>query len=277
MLSHREKGKTMAVFRVEKTKDFTLMSNHHLKNKNLTLKAKGLLSLMLSLPDTWDYTLKGLAAICYEGVDAIRTAVKELEKEGYIVRRQIRSEKGQIKDVEYTIYERPCQMEPEWENPILEKPMADKPTLEEPMTENPIQLSTKESKTNKRKDPSINLSESDIEEVHTETIRKQIDYDRLIQKYNKLGIQELVDLIDEVREICRHNTEVRIGEHRFPSGFVLKRFQALRYEHICYVMDQLKQTSKKISNIKAYLVAVLFNAPGTISQYYDSEVRHDFK
>ena len=74
----------MAVFRVEKTKDFTLMSNHHLKNRKLTLKAKGLLSLMLSLPDSWDYTLKGLASICSEGIDAVRTAVKELEQEGYI-------------------------------------------------------------------------------------------------------------------------------------------------------------------------------------------------
>ena len=73
----------MAVFRVEKTKDFTLMSNHHLKNRKLTLKAKGLLSLMLSLPDSWDYTLKGLASICSEGIDAVRTAVKELEQDVY--------------------------------------------------------------------------------------------------------------------------------------------------------------------------------------------------
>ena len=94
----------MAVFRVEKTKDFTLMSNHHLKNKKLTLKAKGLLSLMLSLPDSWDYTLKGLASICSEGIDAIRTAVKELEQEGYIERNQIRNEKGRIQDLEYIIY-----------------------------------------------------------------------------------------------------------------------------------------------------------------------------
>ena len=73
----------MAVFRIEKTRDYTVMSNHHLKNKNLTLKAKGLLSVMLSLPETWDYTLKGLAIINREGVDAIREAVRELEKAGY--------------------------------------------------------------------------------------------------------------------------------------------------------------------------------------------------
>ena len=76
----------MAVFRVEKTKDYTIMSNHHLKDRRLSLKAKGLLSMMLSLPKEWDYTLKGLARISREGVDAIREAVRELEQAGYVVR-----------------------------------------------------------------------------------------------------------------------------------------------------------------------------------------------
>lgn len=73
----------MAVFRVEKTKDFTIMSNHHLRNTELSLKAKGLLSLMLSLPEDWDYTTKGLAHICKDGVDSITTALKELERHGF--------------------------------------------------------------------------------------------------------------------------------------------------------------------------------------------------
>ena len=97
----------MAVFRIEKTRDYTVMSNHHLKNKNLTLKAKGLLSVMLSLPETWDYTLKGLAIINREGVDAIREAVRELEKAGYIVRTRVRNAKGQLTGTEYVIYEQP--------------------------------------------------------------------------------------------------------------------------------------------------------------------------
>lgn len=83
----------MSVFRIEKTKDFTIMSNHHLRNRNLTLKAKGLMSLMLSLPEEWDYTLKGLSLISKEGVDAIRVAVLELEQQGYVVRERIRNEK----------------------------------------------------------------------------------------------------------------------------------------------------------------------------------------
>ncbi len=76
----------MAVFRVERNKGYTVMSNHHLRNKELSLKAKGLLSQMLSLPEDWDYTLKGLSLINREKIDAIREAIKELERAGYIVR-----------------------------------------------------------------------------------------------------------------------------------------------------------------------------------------------
>ena len=80
----------MAVFRVQRTRDYTVMSNYHLRDQNLTLKAKGLLSMMLSLPDEWNYTTRGLAAICKEGVDAIGSALKELKYTGYIVRHQAR-------------------------------------------------------------------------------------------------------------------------------------------------------------------------------------------
>ena len=97
----------MAVFRIEKTRDYTVMSNHHLKDRTLTLKSKGLLSMMLSLPDEWNYTTRGLAAICREGVDSIGAALKELETHGYIRRTQLRDEKGKITDTEYVIYEMP--------------------------------------------------------------------------------------------------------------------------------------------------------------------------
>ena len=99
----------MAVFRVEKSRGYTVMSNHHLRNKELSLKAKGLLSQMLSLPEDWDYTLAGLSHINRESIDAIRTAVWELEKAGYITRRQGRDEKGKMAAIEYTIYERKRQ------------------------------------------------------------------------------------------------------------------------------------------------------------------------
>ena len=95
----------MAVFRVEKTRDYTVMSNHHLRNTELSLKAKGLLSLMLSLPENWDYTTKGLACICKDGIDSINSGVKELEANGYVIRRLLRNEKGQLTTTEYTIFE----------------------------------------------------------------------------------------------------------------------------------------------------------------------------
>lgn len=125
----------MAVFRVEKTRDFTVMANHHLKNRTLTLKAKGLLSLMLSLPEDWDYTLKGLSLISVESIDAIREAVRELERAGYIVRSRERNEKGQLKGADYVIYEQPHlpHSPPESEKPTLENPMVDNPMQESPI------------------------------------------------------------------------------------------------------------------------------------------------
>ena len=127
----------MAVFRVEKTKDFTIMCNHHLRNTELSLKAKGLLSLMLSLPEDWDYTTKGLAHICKDGVDSITTALKELERHGYLTRQRLRYENGQLGDIEYTIHEKPVNAEkqtfpPKRENPRQVNPGQAKPEQVEP-------------------------------------------------------------------------------------------------------------------------------------------------
>ena len=97
----------MAVFRIERTRDYTVMSNHHLRDKALSLKSKGLLSMMLSLPEDWNYTTRGLAKICKEGVDAIGGALRELESTGYIVRHRLRDRQGRISDTEYVIYEQP--------------------------------------------------------------------------------------------------------------------------------------------------------------------------
>lgn len=97
----------MAVFRIEKTRDYTVMANHHLRNTALSLKAKGLLSLMLSLPEDWDYTTKGLARICRDGVDSICATVRELEDAGYIIRERVRNANGRLGSIEYTIWSSP--------------------------------------------------------------------------------------------------------------------------------------------------------------------------
>lgn len=129
----------MSVFRVEKSKNYTVMSNHHLRNKKLSLKSKGLLSLMLSLPDEWDHTLKGLSMICKEGIDAIRVSIIELENHGYIEHRRKRNEKGQLTNTEYIIREFPVTVPVKSESPMLEEPTLENPILENPILENPTQ------------------------------------------------------------------------------------------------------------------------------------------
>lgn len=133
----------MAVFRIEKTRDYTVMSNHHLRNTDLSLKAKGLLSLMLSLPEDWDYTMKGLARICKDGIDSISGGIRELEAHGYLIRERIRNENGQLGSIEYTILEQPKSPTPMQGAPILENPIQAVPTLDTPMQGDPAQLNTK--------------------------------------------------------------------------------------------------------------------------------------
>ena len=144
----------MAVFRIEKTRDYTVMANHHLRNTALSLKAKGLLSLMLSLPEDWDYTTKGLARICRDGVDSICATVQELEDAGYIIRERVRNANGRLGSIEYTILEQPRPPErekPERENPVQVNPILDSPVLGKPEQGNPAQLNTKESSKQKSK------------------------------------------------------------------------------------------------------------------------------
>ena len=128
----------MAVFRIERTRDYTVMSNHHLRNKALSLKSKGLLSMMLSLPDDWNYTTRGLAKICKEGVDAIGGALRELEREGYIVRHQLRDAQGRISDTEYVIYEQPQPKAPDTPSSDTAAPDTDSPGTENPYLDMPV-------------------------------------------------------------------------------------------------------------------------------------------
>ena len=124
----------MAVFRIDKTRDYTVMANFHLRDISLSLKAKGLLSLMLSLPENWDYTTKGLARICKDGVDSICATVKELEKAGYVQRRRLRDDLGRLAEVEYTILEKPVIPVPEKDPPKREKPVQVEPKEPEPVS-----------------------------------------------------------------------------------------------------------------------------------------------
>ena len=295
----------MAVFRVERNSGYTVMSNHHLRNKELTLKAKGLLSQMLSLPEDWDYTLAGLSHINRESIDAIRTAVWELEKAGYILRRQGRDEKGKMTAIEYTIYEQP---QPMLENPIPGKPMLENPTTDNPTSENPTQLNKDRSRTNlPKKEKSItDLSSTDsfpilspdpspckgaaatpperkrkeaatqsAVEIYREIIAENISYDVLItdSRIDRDRLDELMDIMLET--ICTARTTVRIAGDDYPAELVRAKFMKLDSEHIRFVLDCMQENTTKIRNMKQYLRTVLFNAPSTINNYYTSLVAHD--
>ena len=127
----------MSVFRINKTQNYTVMSNHHFKEKKMSLKAKGLLSLMLSLPDDWDYSISGLATLSKDGKDSIMSALSELEKFGYLTRTRLTDEKGRFAGVEYNIFEIPQP-----KNPISEKPNSANENSENPNSENTAQLNT---------------------------------------------------------------------------------------------------------------------------------------
>ena len=233
----------MAVFRVERSKDYTVMSNHHLRNKELTLKAKGLLSQMLSLPEDWDYTLKGLAAINRESIDAIRTAVLELEQAGYIVRSRVRDERGCLRGCDYIVYERPQEKPP-------------KPTWE-----NPTQLN-KEIQNKEKPNTDLILSESD---AVRKTVKENIELDLLCRNMPEATpmLQEIYELIIET--IQSQSPTVRLGSNIFPAELVRERMMQLNSEHIRFVLDSFHARSGNIRNPKKYLLAMLFNAPITLN------------
>ena len=299
----------MAVFRIEKTRDYTVMSNHHLKNKNLTLKAKGLMSLLLSLPDDWVHTLAGLAQISVEGVDAIRMAVHELEREGYVVRNRIRDEKGHLGEMEYVVYENPQMPEvaeapasasPTLEEPMLENPTQgnpiqgnptqDKPMLDCPTQGNPMLLNTYRSNTHKeKKNESIPYAANPYQSIpyqstrgheqpsmvaqYKELIRNHIDYDIMCEQYGHERLDEIVHQIVEV--LCSKAQYFTISGEELPAELV--RDQLLRFSssHLEYVFECLEKKTSYVGNIKNYLLTTLYNAVGTIKHYYDARVRHE--
>ena len=301
----------MAVFRVERNTGYTVMSNHHLRNKELSLKAKGLLSQMLSLPEDWDYTLAGLSHINREKIDAIREAVKELEKAGYIVRSRERDEKGRLRGADYVIYEQPQPREPEaatsggqppildlptLENPTLDNPTLEKPTQEKPTLENPTQLnkdilSKEQSITDLSSTDSIPFRETaaarpperkgrdamSVTEIenYRELILENIEYDCLKQRYPLYldDLNEIVELL--VETVCARRKTTRISGADFPHEIVRSRFLKLDSSHIEFVMECLRNNTTEIRNMKQYLLAVLFNAPTTISNHYTAQVNHD--
>ena len=286
----------MAVYRVQRTRDYTVMSNYHLKDKGLTLKSKGLLSMILSLPEEWNYTTRGLASICKEGVDAIGSALKELETAGYIVRRQLRGANGRITDTEYIIYEQPQPKKLDMLPSDVVSPDTVNPDMVKPDTEKPAELNIEKSNTQKQniygsstdsipfRDCAADclperkgrdaMSLTEIES-YRELIQENIGYEYLCQQYEtyREDLDEIVELI--VETVCAKRKTTRIAGSDFPHEIVRSRFLKLDNSHIEFVMDCLQKNTTEIRNMKQYLLTVLFNAPTTISNHYTSQVNHD--
>ena len=285
----------MAVFRIEKTRDYTVMSNHHLRDMSLSLKANGLLSLMLSLPENWDYTMKGLARICKDGIDSISGGIRELEEHGYLIRERVRGANGQLGSIEYTILEQPKEPTPAQEKPIRENPVQVNPTLVTPVQEEPAQLNKEESSNYpSRTDLSSTELSNPIQsnpptpagarmgtdrmgarECYREVILDNIEYSYLVQDnhIDREQLDEIVDLI--VDTVCSARKVIRIAGDDYPAEVVKSRFMKLDSSHVQYVMDCMKDNTTYVRNIKKYLLAALYNAPTTINSYYSSLVQHD--
>ena len=283
------------VFRVFKTEKFSVISNYHLFDKRLTHKATNLLTTMLALSPVWDYTLKGLASLKKDGIDGVRSGIRELEKLGYLTRRQLRNEKGQLAHNEYLVYETPelnpnfakseenCQELPSLENPITDKKI-NSPSLENPSTENPTQLNTKLLNTKYinqsyqdnnnininntyRCDEMDSIDKIDRKEIKAE-LKKQLSYEKLISRNeaDKKQINSIINILADV--MSSRSQSIRIGGENKPLEEVIQRFKQLTDKHIAYVLECLNKNADKPRNIRAYLLTSLFNAPSTMDCYY---------
>lgn len=295
----------MAVFRVKKEKNYTTISNYHMREKSLSLKGKGLMTLMLTLPDNWDYSLKGLATLSKDGIDSVTAGIKELEKAGYVTRNRIRNEKGHMTDVEYIITEYPVKRadehnkkntnmdnfvldQPNVEKPISANPELDFPILDNPNLENPRQLNT-----NKQNTKELNTNQSNhiqSVETYTEDSTQKIDgfdvyngYKQIVEKNIEYSLYESeganLDKVTEIRDIiievlCTRKDYTNIAGDDYPTELVRNKYLKINYHHIEYVLACLNDNSTQVRNMKKYLMTALFNAPSTMSNYYSSLVNY---
>ena len=279
----------MSVIRVEKSRNYSVISNVHLRDRELSLKAKGLLSLILSLPDNWQYSVNGLAAITKEGRTGIMSALRELEREGYLTRHQLRGTRGRMGPNEYVIRELPNL--PQSGNPTAVNPTAVCPTAENPTSEirtqiNKEVINTEEIDTDGNKyrfDSFREAAQISAEEMrrermeYRELILENIEYERLKKdkSLRREDLDEIVELL--VDTVCSTKELVVIAGEKKPADVVKSRFLKLNAEHIGYVLDCMRENTTKIRDIRQYLLTVLYNAPMTMNNYYTALVNHDMK
>lgn len=290
----------MPVFRVDKSRDFTVVANCIFKDRSLSAKARGILVEMLSLPESWDFTLKGLTTLFTDGIDSIRQGINELEARGYLVRERKRDARGRLGGMEYVIYETPHKA-------VENSPESAEPMTAEPTTENSTQVTstegmpttykelnksitnasiTNESSTNSFL-PEVPESFEDCAPVKKsgrkevteafsarEEIKKQIEYDILVQRCQPLQLDELVEIMLEVKMNQSPTTRFSRDEI-YPTVYVQDRYSKLTSEHIEQVLDGIRENTSKVMHTKAYLMKCLFNAPETLESKVMMDVNHD--
>lgn len=273
----------MAVYRVNKNRGYTVMANFHLKDQTLSLKAVGLLSKMLSFNDGWQFSTRGLSAICKEGPDAILSALRELEDHGYLVRQRQRDSKGRMSSTIFEIYEQPQPVNPHGENPHMDNPDVGNPDMDKPHGDNPAQLNTnqvitKKQNTSQSNYQSINLDgmdEMDERERYAELIRDNLELDILSrdQRFDIDRVNELVEIVLDA--VCSASPTIRINGEDMPQQVVKSRFLKLNSSHIEYVLQAMNDNPSEIRNIRAYLLTALYNSTLTLDNYYSALVNHD--
>ena len=244
----------MAVYRVERTRDYTVMCNYHLKDKALSLKAKGLLSMMLSMPEEWNYSTRGLAAICKEPVEP-----------------------------------EPDTDTPDTVPPDTDSPYTGFPDMVEPDAENRPELNIKKSRIKKSSTHGSNIhsilppcppaptppaeGRNEVTEKREE-IREQIEYGLITNPANREQVDEFVEIMLEVA--LSKSPIMKIGRNaEYPTALVQQRFERINSSHIEKVLDAIRENTTRVWNTRAYLLAALFNAPSTTDNHYTMLVNHD--
>lgn len=254
--------------------------NHALRNLELSNAGRGLYATMLCLPPNWTFTIRGLAAICSDGVDAIRSQIAELERLGYLSRTRKRDGKGRFGEMEYAIVGMPDKY------PFHSVPALENPPQVNPTQENPTQIIKDKTNTHQAITESISfpstVSDPKRKEVnmrdvslYREIIKENIAYQQLLEEkpYDRDRIDELLELI--VETVCSTKEYIRVAGTDCPAEVVRARFMKLDVDHIRFVFDCLAENTSKIRNIKQYLLTTLYNAPTTIGNYYSALVQHD--
>ena len=280
----------MPVFRVSKNRDFTVIANSVFKDRRLSAKAKGILVEMLSLPENWDYTLKGLTTLFSDGIDSIRQGIKELEENGYILRERKRDARGRLGGMEYVIYETP---EKAVENSVENSaPEQSSPANAEPKEDFPVQDESAEDKAMLYKELNKSRTKESITHVSNsyqsitdevpdvmgydearETVKENIEYETLSERYPVERLDEIVDIASEA--LCSKRSSFSLGKDTYPYALVKDRLLRLDSSHIEYILDCIDGNTTDIHNIKPYMLKTLINAPATMDSYYRTRVNHD--